>query len=144
MDDSLFSKRVVCLNDSPIDSNGDCVIYWMQRSQRASGNLALKHAGELANDLGKPLLVYFGLFDQYPMGSARAFQFMLEGFAQVASELCNHGIGFVVRREHPAAGVVRAAQELKACAFVVDEDYLKIVRTLRGDLTIAWTHSSSR
>ncbi len=130
--DSLFEKRVVQLNSRPVDGGGDCIVYWMQRSQRAYGNLALKYAAGVANHLQKPLLVYFGLYDRYPMGSARAFRFMLEGLKETAAALGEHGVGFVFRREQPWVGVVSLAEQVRACAVVVDEDYLKTGRVWRS------------
>lgn len=128
----IYDKRLTELNDRPVDGNGDCVIYWMQRSQRAFDNLALEFAVNLANDLGKPVLTYFGLYDRYPMASVRAFKFMLEGLRQTAAELESRGIGFLMRREPPAEGIVGAARELRACAVVVDEDYLNLGRAWRS------------
>ncbi len=119
------------LNDRPVDGNGACVLYWMQRSQRATDNPALECAVRLANDLGKPVLVYFGLYDAYPMASLRAFRFMLEGLQETAEALEERGIGFLLRREHPRDGLPRAAREFKACAVVVDEDYLRDGRAWR-------------
>jgi deoxyribodipyrimidine photo-lyase len=104
----------------------------MQRSQRAYDNLALKFAVDLADDLDKPVLVYFGLFDRYPMGSVRAFQFLLGGLQETAAHLVEHGIGFLMRRECPADGVVRVAKECRACCVVVDEDYLRTGRQWRS------------
>ena len=130
--DLVFRGRVVELNDRPVDENGSCVFYWMQRSQRAVDNLALEYAVRLANDLGKPVLAYFGLYDAYPMASARAFQFMLEGLKETAEALEDRGIGFVMRREHPQDGLPKAAREFRACAAVVDEDYLRIGRSWRA------------
>ena len=129
MPDNAFDNRVLQLNDRPADPCGDCVIYWMHRSQRARDNVALKFAIDRANDLGKPVLVYFGLFEGYPMASTRAFRFMLEGLKETSAMLGEDGVGFLLRREHPADGVVRAAEEFKACAVVVDEDYLNIGRS---------------
>ena len=129
--DKIFEGRMLELNNRPVDENGSCVIYWMQRSQRATDNLALEYTVRLANDLGKPALVYFGLYDAYPMASARAFQFMLEGLRETARALEDRGIGFVIRREHPQDGLPSAASEFRACAVVVDEDYLNTGRSWR-------------
>ncbi|MCE5313640.1 MAG: deoxyribodipyrimidine photo-lyase [Armatimonadota bacterium] len=131
MDKNLYAKRVVELNNLPVDEGGKCVIYWMQRSQRATDNPALNSAVNLANDLGKPLLVYFGLFDVYPMASVRVFKFMLEGLKEASAALIDKGIPFLMRREMPPEGIVRAAIEFNACAVVVDEDYLNIGRSWR-------------
>lgn len=132
MTEELHNKRVVVLNDRPVSENGGCIIYWMQRSQRACDNPALSHAAILANDLRKPLLVYFGLYAAYPMASTRAFTFMLEGLKETATAFRERGIGFVVRVELPAEGIARIAEELDACAIVVDEDYLNLGRSLRA------------
>jgi len=129
----VFEKRIVDLNGRPVDPSGHCVMYWMQRSQRAFDNPALSFAIDLANDLSQPVAVYFGLFDEYTMGSVRAFKFMLEGLKETAAAFGQRGIGFVMRRERPWEGVVRAACELGACAVVVDEDYLNIGRAWRNE-----------
>ncbi len=128
----LFTDRVVQLNDRPVDPAGECLIYWMQRSQRAHSSLALEYAIERANELAKPLVAYFGLYDRYPMGSHRAFRFMLEGLKETALALAGRGIGFVLRRERPAEGIVEAAKEFNACAVVVDEDYINVGRQWRA------------
>lgn len=130
--DNIFEHRISELNDRPVDENGLSVIYWMQRSQRGADNLALDCAVRLANDLGKSLLVYFGLYDAYPMASLRTFQFMLEGLRETARVLDDRGIGFVIRREHPQDGIPQAAREFQACAVVVDEDYLNMGRSWRS------------
>ncbi|MGQ9456380.1 MAG: deoxyribodipyrimidine photo-lyase [Armatimonadota bacterium] len=103
----------------------------MQRSQRVHDNPAFNFAIDLANDLGKPLLVYFGVFDSYPMASVRAFKFMLEGLKETASALRDTSVGFLVRREKPYEGVVDVARRYRACAVVVDEDYLNVGRAWR-------------
>lgn len=127
----IFDRRIIRLNDRPTDENGRCVIYWMQRSQRAFDNIALKFAVDRANHLHKPLLVYFGLSDRYPMASARAFAFMLEGLKETSAVLSERRIGFAMRREEPREGVGRAASEFEACCVVVDEDYLNMGRKWR-------------
>lgn len=131
MVEKIFENRIVNLNSRPVREDGHCVIYWMQKSHRAVDNLSLKFAIDRANDLGKPLLVYFGLYDKYPLASLRMFLFMLQGLKEVAQMLSERGIGFVVRRELPAEGIVRVSDELKACMVVVDEDYLNVGRSWR-------------
>ncbi len=130
--DMIFEGRIVALNNRPVDNNGACVVYWMQRSQRATDNLALEYAVQLANETGVPVLVYFGLYADYPMASARAFHFMLDGLRETAVTLENRGIGFLMRSEHPQEGLPQAAAEFRACAVVVDEDYLNIGRAWRS------------
>lgn len=114
-----------------MEHSGDCVVYWMQRSQRASDNLALSFAASLANELDKPLLVYFGLHEGYPMGSVRVFRFLLQGLSETIATLEARGVGFLLRRECPADGIAKAAREFHACAVVVDQDYLRTGRAWR-------------
>ena len=58
------------------------MLYWIQQSQRAEHNPALEHAARRANQHGKPLLVGFGLMDDYPEANARHYRFMLRGLAE--------------------------------------------------------------
>ncbi|MDH7600774.1 MAG: deoxyribodipyrimidine photo-lyase [Armatimonadota bacterium] len=132
-----YFKRVTHINDRPIDPGGECVVYWMQRSQRVRDNPALNFAIDLANDLGKMIPVYFGVFDRYPMASTRAFKFMLEGLRETSLALRDIGAGFLVRREKPYEGVVDVAKRYRACAVVVDEDYLNVGRTWRAHAAVA-------
>lgn len=55
--------RLQSLNEMPRRTEAGYVLYWMQQSQRAIDNPALEYALTEANDLGKPLLVVFGLMD---------------------------------------------------------------------------------
>ncbi|MFQ3550229.1 MAG: deoxyribodipyrimidine photo-lyase [Armatimonadota bacterium] len=131
MSDVIYNKRETILNSSLVDDNGSCVIYWMQRSQRADNNLALDYAISAANSLNKPLIVYFGIYDKFPMASVRAFKFMLEGLFETFNTLSDMGIGVALRRENPWEGIVSLAKKLKAALVVVDEDYLKVGRSWR-------------
>ncbi|PSQ68161.1 MAG: deoxyribodipyrimidine photolyase, partial [Bacteroidetes bacterium QH_1_61_8] len=62
----VHPARIHPLNDTARRSEGRYVLYWMQQSQRAVNNPALTYALERANDAGQPLLVVFGLMDDYP------------------------------------------------------------------------------
>ena len=61
----IHPARIHRLNDKPA-RNGGFVLYWMQQSQRAEWNHALEYAVERANGLGLPVVVVFGLMDNYP------------------------------------------------------------------------------
>jgi deoxyribodipyrimidine photo-lyase len=43
------------------DPDGEVIVYWMQRAQRAWDNPALDVAIELGNLLDKPIVTFFGL-----------------------------------------------------------------------------------
>jgi DNA photolyase len=73
----------------------------------ALGNHALEYAVELANKLGRPLVVGFGLMDDYPEANLRHYVFMLEGLRETALALAKRGIGFVLRNGSPGASCAR-------------------------------------
>jgi len=111
---------------------GRFVLYWMQHSQRAAGNHALEHAVQRANALGLPLRVGFGLTDDYPEATWRAYQFMLEGLAETGAALAARGIPLVVRLGSPpevALTLGRGAAEI-----VCDRGYLRHQRRWRDEV----------
>jgi deoxyribodipyrimidine photo-lyase len=125
----IQDTRVRALNDLAPRAKGDYVLYWMQQSQRAEHNQALEHAARRANQLAKPLLVGFGLMDDYPEANARHYRFMLEGLAEVASALQRRGIRFVLHRGAPDAIAIELAR--KALLVVCDRGYLRHQKTWR-------------
>ncbi|MFP4557897.1 MAG: deoxyribodipyrimidine photo-lyase [Halobacteriota archaeon] len=74
-------ERVRTLNDSQL-RDGEYVLYWMQASQRAEYNHALEYGIGEANRLKKPLLVYFGLTENFPEANERHYYFLLEGLKE--------------------------------------------------------------
>ena len=74
----IQKERLQALN-TRTRQNRDCVLYWMQASQRSKDNHALEFAIDQANDLDRPLVVFFGLADNYPDANERHYVFMLEG-----------------------------------------------------------------
>jgi deoxyribodipyrimidine photo-lyase len=61
---------------------GDYVLYWMQASQRTEYNHALEFAILKANELRRPLIVFFGITDHFPEANERHYTFMLEGLRE--------------------------------------------------------------
>src|SRR5689334_17834990 len=100
----IHEARIRRLNDEPVISTdrSDYVLYWMQQSQRTRFNHALDYAIERANELRLPLVVCFGLMDDYPEANERHYAFMLEGLRDVDRNLRKRGIRFVVKRGEPA------------------------------------------
>jgi deoxyribodipyrimidine photo-lyase len=124
----IQEERIRYLNRKSL-RKGECVIYWMQASQRAEYNHALEFAITRANDLKLPLVVYFGLTDRFFEANERHFYFMLEGLKEVQISLKDRGIGMVVERISPEAGVVAYAK--RASLLVCDRGYLKLQRKWR-------------
>lgn len=116
-------NRVKIKNQQEI-CNGDYVLYWMQTAQRVSFNHALEYAKEEANRLNKPLLVYFGLMDDYPEANARHYYFMLEGLVEIKKELQKKGIQFLVSHISPEEGALSLAE--KASLLITERSYLRV------------------
>jgi hypothetical protein len=53
----LADPRVVVRNAAGVHTEGACVVYWMQRAQRATDNPALDLAIRAGNELQKPVVV---------------------------------------------------------------------------------------
>ena len=111
---------------------GDYVLYWMQNAQRAEHNPALEFAARRANDLKLPLLVGFGLTDDYPGANLRHYRFMLEGLAEVESSLARRGIGFTLQAGEPDAVCLELAAD--AAAVVVDRGYMRLQKQWRASV----------
>jgi deoxyribodipyrimidine photo-lyase len=119
-----LSGRVNKLNDSPENSKGRYVLYWMQMFKRASHNYALNFAIEMANRGGLPLVVYEGLEFYYPWANDRIHSFILEGVAEKRAEFARRGIRYLFylqrHKRDPRNTVARLAKE---AALVVTDDY---------------------
>jgi deoxyribodipyrimidine photo-lyase len=72
---AIERDRIRVLADREV-RRGKYVLYWMQASVRAEWNPALEHAIHEANRLETPLLVCFGLTDDYPDATARHYRFL--------------------------------------------------------------------
>ena len=64
------------------DSEGGCVVYWMQRAQRAADNPALDAAIDVANELKKPVVVFLAPVPFYPHANLRHYHFLAEGIPE--------------------------------------------------------------
>ncbi len=119
----IHVERLRDLNDAPERPAARYVLYWMQQAQRVATNHALEHALERANALGLPLIVGFGLMDDYPEANRRHYAFMLEGLADVAADLEARGIRFVLRHGPPDRVALGLAAD--AALVVCDRGYLR-------------------
>jgi deoxyribodipyrimidine photo-lyase len=72
----IQKERVRLLNGKSVRKR-KYVLYWMQASQRAEYNHALEFAILKANELRQPLIVFFGITDQFPEANERHYTFML-------------------------------------------------------------------
>jgi len=127
IEDVLFINRVKVHVERPINKppDGYC-LYWMQQSHRVNCNHALAYAIEVSNTYDLPLLVYFGLNDDFPEANERHYAFMLEGLIEVAKELAQMHIGFHLVKASPEIGIEPYLN--KASFLIMDKGYLKIQR----------------
>ena len=126
--DMIQKERVEQLNKKPVAAR-KYVLYWMQQSQRSEYNHALEYAIERANELDKPVVVCFGLTDDYPEANERHYYFMLEGLIETERTLADRGIEMIVEHGSPETVATRLAQD--ACILVTDRGYLRIQRMWR-------------
>ncbi|WP_422485824.1 deoxyribodipyrimidine photo-lyase [Gudongella sp. DL1XJH-153] len=124
-------ERTRTLNDNKI-ADKPFIIYWMQSSQRVEYNHALQYAIRKANELEKPLLVYFGVTDSFPEANERHYRFMLEGLKEVRDDLRERNIGMLIEKVSPEKGALKISSN--AALMVTDKGYLRIERTWRDYL----------
>ncbi|WP_455391603.1 deoxyribodipyrimidine photo-lyase [[Eubacterium] cellulosolvens] len=125
----IQDTRVKHLNKNELNK-GDYILYWQQASQRVKFNHALEYAVRKANGLKKPLVVYFGLTDDFPEANERHYYFMLEGLKDVKWQLENLGIKMVILPCSPEDGAVKLSDG--ACMVVTDRGYLKLQTNWRA------------
>ncbi|MGC4031028.1 MAG: hypothetical protein QM754_04690 [Tepidisphaeraceae bacterium] len=78
--------RVEALNEKSPRTGGKYVLYFMQQAMRTRFNHALEYAVDRANELGLPVVVCFGLMDDYPEANERHYLFLLQGLRDVRGE----------------------------------------------------------
>ena len=86
-------------------------------------NPALETAIAVANAIGKPVVVYFGLVPG-AAGRTASLSFCVEGVRDVADDLAHRGIAFVVRKS-PDHDFMRFCAEVRPALVVGDENPLR-------------------
>ena len=122
-------ERIKVLNNQQI-TNGKYVLCWMQAAQRVEYNHALEYSIQKANQLKRPVIVFFGITENWPDANERHYYFMFEGLKEVRQRLEDKGIQMVVRRMSPDLGAVKLAKD--AALVVVDAGQLRIQRRWRS------------
>ena len=123
--DRLSSNaRVTVRRAGEPDPDGKCVVYWMQRAQRALDNPALEVAVQAANALGKPGVVFFAPVPFYPHANLRHCHFLNQGIPAIADGLKKRGIGFVLRR-FPGHHLLKFCAEVRPVLVVGDENPMR-------------------
>ena len=92
-----LDPRITVRKPGAPNPEGECVVYWMQRAQRALDNPALDVAVELGNELGKPVVAFLAPVPFYPHANLRHYRFLASGIPDIAEELSKRNVGLVLR-----------------------------------------------
>jgi deoxyribodipyrimidine photo-lyase len=118
------SARVIVRRPGGPDPDGRCVVYWMQRTQRALDNPALEVAVQAANALGKPCVVFFAPVPFYPHANLRHYRFLSQGIPAIAADLKKRSVGFVLRR-FPDHHLLKFCDEVRPALVIGDENPMR-------------------
>ena len=106
------------------DPAGACVVYWMQRTQRGRDNPAIDVAVKAADLLQKPVVVFFAPVPFYPHANLRHYVFLNQGIGDIAQDLAERRIGFVLR-PYPQHSLQRFLEEVRPALVIGDENPLR-------------------
>ena len=118
------NPRVTVRRPGHPNRDGECVLYWMQRTQRGLDNPALDVAVDAANALRKPVVVFFAPVPFYPHGNLRHYRFLTQGIPDIAVALAKRNVGFVLRR-YPEHSLLSFCDEVKPALVIADENPLR-------------------
>jgi len=116
------SKRVTVRRGGEPKPEGKCVVYWLQRAQRALDNPALEVAIACGNALGLPVVAAFFVIPNYPNANYRHYYFLQQGLPDIAEGMAERGVGFVVRRPSDDDTLENFLEEVGAAMLVGDEN----------------------
>jgi deoxyribodipyrimidine photo-lyase len=119
--------RVTVRRAGPVRAGGRCVVYWMQRAERAFENPALEVAIACGNALGLPVVTYFSAISNFPRANWRHYYFLQQGMVDVAEGMAERGVGFVLRRpvDGEAHRLEAFLEEVEAAMVVGDENPMR-------------------
>jgi deoxyribodipyrimidine photo-lyase len=120
----ISDPRVTVRRPGDPDPEGNCVVYWMQRAQRALDNPALDFAIEAGNLLDKAVIVFFAPVPFYPNANLRHYTFLNDGIPDIAEGLAERGVSLVLRR-YPDHSLLKFCEEVHPCLVVGDENPMR-------------------
>jgi deoxyribodipyrimidine photo-lyase len=128
--ETLTANPRVTVRRAGAPGPGGCVVYWMQRAQRALDNPALDVAVEAADALHQPIVIFFAPVPFYPRANLRHYTFLAQGIPDIAERARKRGIGFVLRA-YPEHSLLKFCREVKASLVIGDENPLREPRHWR-------------
>jgi deoxyribodipyrimidine photo-lyase len=112
------------------DPHGRCVVYWMQRAQRAIDNPALDIAVAIGNELGKPVVVFFAPVPFCSHANLRHLRFLADGIPDIGEGLARRGVGFVLRA-YPEHNLLKFCSEVSPAIVIGDENPIRDAESWR-------------
>ena len=125
--------RVRTVNAAPVRPERPWIIYWMTAARRARSNFALQRAVELAEELGRPLVVCEPLRCGYGWASDRLHAFVLQGMADNARAFAARRVRYVPYVEEAPGdgqGLLEALGRQAAVVVTDDAPYFFLPRML--------------
>lgn len=117
------NARVFAKNLTPVRPEREYVLYWMMAYRRTTWNFALSRAIEIAEELGKPLVIFEPLRAGYRWASPRHHQFIMQGMRERARALeasCVTYLPYVEPAIDEGKGLLDHLAA-RACAVVTDD-----------------------
>src|SRR5579864_9229533 len=118
------NPRITVRKPGAPNPEGECVVYWMQRAQRALDNPALDVAVELGNELGKPVVAFLAPVPFYPHANLRHYRFLASGIPDIAEDLSECNVGFVMRT-YPDHSLTKFCEQVRPAMVIGDENPLR-------------------
>src|SRR6201994_425198 len=115
------NPRVLVRRGGAPAPDGKCIVYWMQRAERALDNPALDIAIEVADALDLPVLAYFSAISNFPHANLRHYVFLNQGLVDLEEDMQQRQVGFLVRRP-PDNSLEALLTEVKAAMVIGDEN----------------------
>lgn len=123
--------RIKNKNNRKINPSGNYIVYWVQTGLRIDYNYSFVLAIDKANELNKPLLVYFALKEN-KIPNLRQYNFLKEGIIDFKKNLEKLGGNFLVEKVDSFEKILEIAK--KSVLVVTDFGYLKNQRFVRNNL----------
>jgi deoxyribodipyrimidine photo-lyase len=118
-----LDPRITVRKPGAPNPEGECVIYWMQRAQRALDNPALNVAVELGNELAKPVVVFLAPVPFDPHANLRHYRFLAGGTPDIEEGLRKRNVGFVLRT-YPDHSLAKFCEQVRPAIVIGDENPL--------------------
>jgi len=118
-----LDPRITVRKPGAPNPEGERVVYWMQRAQRALDNPALDVAVALGNELGKPVVALLTP-PFYPHANLRHYRFLASGIPDIEEGLSKRNVGFILRT-CPDHSLTRFCEQVRPVIVIGDENPLR-------------------